>query len=237
MCAHARDSRFTPSNPYSMVAGVLRPILITFAIPHESSDLRACLLGDQCQIMHTGIGLESAAARMKQAIDDRQPGMVISAGFAGGLDPRLGVAEPVADSTRSDARLLGDLPSGVRQGAFLSVASLLETVTAKSAAFRETGALAVDMETSAIAEACSAAGIPALFVRAISDAATAEIPIPFSASYDLARQRPRPFGVCVALLRSPSRIPRFVHFLRDLKAARAALTRTVCEVLAGCAAP
>jgi adenosylhomocysteine nucleosidase len=107
----------------------------------------------------------------------------------------------------------------------------LKSVSTKAAAFAESGALAVDMETAAIAEVCSRAAVPALFLRAISDGATDEIPLPFEASYDMVRQRARPMGVCLALLRSPRRIPRFFRFLGDLKRARASLTRTIREVL------
>ena len=219
------------SDPQTSVAGALRPILITFAIPHESSDLRQRCLASHCQVVHTGIGLQSAATRIEQALQREQPELLISGGFAGGLDPELRVAELVADSRRSCPALLARIHESVRRGEFLSVSSPLETVAAKSVAFRDTGALAVDMETEAIARACSAAGVPALFIRAISDAAADEIPLPFEASYDLRLQRPRPLGVCLALLRRPAKLPRFVRFLRDLKTARATLTRAVWEVL------
>ncbi len=182
--------------------------------------------------MHTGIGMEEAGRRLRAAIDLRRPSRIVSGGFAGGLDPGLEVADLVADSTRSDASLLAAISKAARQGTFLSVSRPLESIEAKATAFRETGALAVDMETGAIAKVCSERGIPVLFLRAISDSARDEIPLPFEATYDLQRQRSKPLGVCLALIRAPSRIPRFARFLGNLKRARAALTREICKVLA-----
>jgi adenosylhomocysteine nucleosidase len=213
------------------VAGALPPVLITFAIPHESIDLRLLAMPGDRRIVHTGIGLELAAATLNKALKNLRPEIVISAGYAGGLDPAVRVGDVVVDSQRSDPMLLSILPAEVRRGNFLSVCSPLESAAAKENAFRETGSLAVDMETAAIAAACSTASVPAVFVRAISDAASDELPLPFATTYDIARQRPRPVSVCLALLRSPSRIPAFIHFLRDLNAARAALTRTLVEFL------
>jgi adenosylhomocysteine nucleosidase len=99
-----------------------------------------------------------------------------------------------------------------------------ELVSEKAALFRETGALAVDMETAAIAAACQRAGVPLLAMRAISDTADTPLPAPLAEWFDLARQRPRPRRLLAYLCRRPSAIGPFVRFLRGLPTARRALT-------------
>ena len=54
--------------------------------------------------------------------------------------------------------------------------TILATEDAKRAAWRETGALAVDMESAVVARAADAAGIPFLVLRAIADPAVRELP-------------------------------------------------------------
>ena len=63
--------------------------------------MRRHLPGDGFRIVHTGIGSEAATARVNEELNRQRPAAVISAGFAGGLDPGLKVADLVADSTRS----------------------------------------------------------------------------------------------------------------------------------------
>ena len=70
-----------------------------------------------------------------------------------------------------------------------------------------------------------------LSLRAISDTACAEIPVPLSISYDMARQRPRIGALLAFLVGNPSRILPFTRFVRGLAPARAALTRAILEIL------
>ena len=93
----------------------------------------------------------------------------------------------------------------------------------KAALSSSSGALAVDMETAAVAEACHAAGVPMLAVRAISDTAATSLPVPFDDWFDLHQQRPRHWGLIKYLLRHPACIPPFAKFVRGLGPARRAL--------------
>ena len=102
----------------------------------------------------------------------------------------------------------------------------------KAALARETGAQAVDMETSAIARVCAAHGIPMLSLRAISDTAAAEIPVPLHISYDLTMQRPRIAVLLAFLARNPSRILPFTRFVQGLAPARRAMTSAILKLLA-----
>ena len=68
-------------------------------------------------------------------------------------------------------------------------------------------------------------------MRAISDAASQPLPVPFEDWFDLERQRPRVVALIGYLARQPSKIRPFARFVRGLPAARLALTDFLVDLL------
>ena len=204
-------------------------IAITFAVPHESADLRKAMRGDEVVIAHTGIGTVAAEKCVSSLIATHRPRWLLSAGYAGALDPAIAHGELFAATNFTSPELLDR--STARRGILTTQQSAAETPTQKAALARETGAQAVDMETSAIAAVCAAHGVPLLSLRAISDTASAHIPVPLHVSYDLKKQRPRIFALLAFLAGNPSRILPFARFVRGLTPARAALTTEIIALL------
>ena len=118
-----------------------------------------------------GVLAASAARRLAEA------GAVglLSFGFAGGLDPELNAGAlvcPVEVISGSGARFAASTDwrerlratTAARQplvaGALLTRAAPIDSVADKAVAFRETGAVAVDMESLAVAEVAAALGLP-----------------------------------------------------------------------------
>jgi adenosylhomocysteine nucleosidase len=116
---------------------------------------------------------------------------LLSFGFAGGLDPKLNAgalvcpAEVVSGSgarfaastawrERLRAATAGRRP--LVAGALLTCAAPIDSVADKASAFRETGAVAVDMESTAVAEVAAALGLPFMALRVIVDTATDVLP-------------------------------------------------------------
>jgi adenosylhomocysteine nucleosidase len=64
----------------------------------------------------------------------------------------------------------------VTEGNLLTSASAIESVVAKAAAYRSSGAVAVDMESAAVAEVAAAARLPFIAVRVIVDTAADVLP-------------------------------------------------------------
>ena len=204
-------------------------IAVTFALPQESRDFLHALrhaggsgcgpfvLGNlglaEIVVAHTGVGRAAAEKTVRALLAAHRPQKLIAAGFAGALDPRLRVGDII-------------------EAGLVTRDVAAETPEAKAQLASETGARAVDMETSAIAAVCAENGVPLQIVRAISDTAHAPLPLPFAVSYDLAAQCPRPLAVVRHLLDDPTAIIPLGLFIRDLATARAALTARLLEVCA-----
>lgn len=213
------------------------PVTVTFARPEESGPFRRRLAGLQrvkraelpvfagryretdVIVVHVGIGLESAARTIRAVLAAGKPRRIIAAGFAGGLDPALRIGDTVTEDFPG--------PRDDRKRVILSLPDPLETIAEKDRAFRESGARVVDMETSALAEACDAAGVPMTAIRAVSDTAGDALPVPFGKWFDPARQRPRPLALLGFLARNPSRIVPFARFVLRLPRVAAALADAI----------
>ncbi len=231
-------------------------LAVTFALPQESQDFRHALrhatavgavahpllLGniglEEVLVGHTGVGPAAAAESIAALLAWQRPRMLISTGFAGGLDPRLVTGDLLIASNfsapellaKSRALLAGDPRAFF--GALTSQPHAAETVAEKSALAASTGALGVDMETASVAAACARAGVPLLAVRAISDSALEPLPVPFAEWFDLAAQRPRALGLVRYLAHHPAQISPFARFVRSLTPARRAFTRFVSAFVA-----
>ncbi len=214
-------------------------IVVTFALEEESRDFvpRLSRLGHSgITVVHTGVGQSRAQAAL-QALRHR-PKLLVSAGFAGALDPNLAAGDVLVGLNFSDpdtvARyrwLWAKGPRPLIQGDLSSQFGAVESPQAKAALFQQTGALAVDMETAAIALWCAQAGVPLLSMRVISDTAQEGLPVPMAHWFDLESQRPRPIALLGYLASHPGRILPFARFVRGLGTARRALAARLWEVL------
>ena len=121
----------------------------------------------------------------------------------------------------------------IHAGGLTTQTRAAETIEAKQRLATQTGAVAVDMETSWIADVCAAAGIPMLSLRAISDAADQPFPVPGDVMFNALRQQPRYFVLPMWLLAHPGHIGPFIRFVRGLGPARAKLTEALRIIVAG----
>ena len=218
--------------------------IVTFALPQESGEFRQALRaaggrlgGEEVRIEYLGVGPAAASENTRRLLAAGNPAMLICAGFAGGLDARVRTGDlVVADNFSSPAlraraqALTGEMPHRFF-GSLVTRDMPVETADDKAALARETGALAVDMETAAVAGVCRETGVPLLAVRAISDGAVTPLPVPFGHWFDLHRQRPRPLGLLKFLLLHPARVFPFTRFVRGLGPARQALADFLARFL------
>jgi adenosylhomocysteine nucleosidase len=139
-----------------------------------------------------GAGGEAAARATRLLIDGHRPRLILSPGFAGGLDPALArgtVVSPRRSINRTggppiDVAAIGQGTATATDGsrtshgdlAIVSVDTVVTTTAAKRDLAAATGASLVDMETYAVATAARAAGLPCISIRVISDDASQDLP-------------------------------------------------------------
>jgi len=120
------------------------------------------------------------AARLAERSGWRAPTLVISAGACGALAPDLAVGSlvvPEAVIGPNGARLAtAPLSPLARSATVLTLADVVYTPGEKARLWIETGAIAVDTESSVVLEWARALGVPAAVVRAVSDGATSGVP-------------------------------------------------------------
>lgn len=160
---------------------------------------------------------------------------LISFGIAGGLAPHLRPGDVIlsAEVVGEDCRWrpnrqfhcqVSDLARriGAAEGPVLGTRHILATEGDKARAWRDTGALAVDLESAIVARAAAAAGIPFLVLRAIADPATRGMPsaalIPLAAD-----GTPAVIRVLGEVLRRPQQIAALFGLARETRRALSAL--------------
>ena len=144
--------------------------------------------GRRLVLVECGLGREAAARGTHALLIGHRPRWVISAGFAGGLQPEMKqgdilMANEIADTAgrrlaidfKIAPEVLARTP-GLHVGRLLTVDSIVREPTEKQALGERHGALAVDMETLAVAEVCRDERVRFLSVRVISDAVDHELP-------------------------------------------------------------
>jgi adenosylhomocysteine nucleosidase len=144
--------------------------------------------GRSIAIVESGVGREKAAQGTHALIEGHQPAWVISAGFAGALQPGMKHGDIVMADSLADAqgkRLSLDLKisseslanrPGLHVGRLLTLDRVVYRAAEKQSLGREHDALAVDMESWAVAEVCRQEKVRLLCIRVISDTADEELP-------------------------------------------------------------
>ena len=227
-------------------------IAVTFALPAESSDFIRRLQDRKSSsgginlvagffyrkdvvVLHTGAGAVVARERIATFLDEHSPDLLISAGFAGALTDELKVGDLLLAKNFSTPALLPAAEaalsgSGVHIGTLTTAETTLHLSHEREAVARSTGAVAVDMETAIVAEACAASTVPMLSLRVVSDSTALPFPAPPSVLFDLQRQKTNLTKLCFYLARHPTTVGRLIAFARRITVVRRSLADAL-EVL------
>jgi adenosylhomocysteine nucleosidase len=142
----------------------------------------------------TGMGGSAASAGARALIRAGAKALA-SWGMAGGLDPSIRAGSILLPEEiigqdgrihRSETGWRERLSATItaRSGRLLTSAKSVGSVEDKAALFRSTGAVAVDMESAAIAEVAEQQGLPFLAVRVVVDSAEDVLPRAVTAAAD-----------------------------------------------------
>jgi hopanoid-associated phosphorylase len=183
-----------------------------------------------------GIPAHTAAA-LGQAVGGGAATGLVSFGISGGLAPGLAPGTLIraraviaADGTRYpvDEIWRAGLPEwpGTVDGDVAGSDAIIGTAAAKAALRAQTGAIAVDLESTVVAQAAARAGLPFIVIRAIADPAERDLP---AAAY----VRLTPDGapnlgkILASVLGEPGQIAALIRLARDTSLALRALNRAV----------
>jgi adenosylhomocysteine nucleosidase len=180
------------------------PTLVCFALKEEAAPFREVASAASTDILIVGIGRQNAVKSVRDFLVTHSPELVLTCGFAGGLNPDLkigAVCFETADVTfRAQLLAVGAKPAKI-----FCADRIATTVAEKKKLRAETGADAVEMESAAIQAVCAERGIQCVTVRVISDTADEDLPLDFNV---LAKpDKSLDFGkLFLAIAKSPGKI-------------------------------
>ena len=224
-------------------------ILICFALKEEAALFRKIAADKRdVDIIVTGVGRKNAEKSLREFLATNSPKLVLTCGFAGGLNPDLKLGEVVFELTDrrgefhepqtekkirdSQSSFLREklLAAGAKPAKFFCADHIAITVAEKKKSRAETGADAVEMESAVIHTICRERGIPCATVRVILDIASEDLPLDFNA---LARpDMTLDYGkLALAIARSPGKIGALQRLQKNCRFAADQLAAVLSKLL------
>lgn len=211
--------------------------LVCFAVPEEARPFQKSVVSNphiavQVRMVVSGMGRRNAQAMIDAELKKERPGLVLTCGYAGALNPELAMGQIVfyADSKVPNASRLEAL--GGQAVRFLHSDTIVVRAVDKARLRAESGADAVEMESSIIRAVCRDQGIPSATIRVISDTASQDMPLDFNAllTPDLKMNYLR---LGAMILKNPQHIPTLWAFGRETRKAAEALGNFLVRFIGG----
>jgi adenosylhomocysteine nucleosidase len=220
-----------------LLSGVVTTKLKDCTLRHGGYKGRSIVLAE------AGVGRLAAARATQTLIVGHKPKWIISAGFAGGLDPRLKRNDILLVDSLADVeghRLTIDIkPSpewltntpDLHAGRLLTVDQLVRRPEEKRALGEAHQALAVDMESWAVGEVCRQDKVRFMAVRIISDTVDEELP-PDIEHLMKQKSRASQWGAAAgAIWRRPSSIKDMYQLKEDAIVSSDKLAKFLTEII------
>ena len=227
--------------------------LICFALKEEAALFRK-IAADKpdVAIIVTGVGRKNAEKSLREFLATNSPELVLTCGFAGGLNPDLKLGDVIFEIESFSSRSRGNetqikknletshvvsynldeklLAAGAKPAKFYCADRIATTVAEKKKLRADTGADAVEMESWAIYAVCRERGIPYATVRVISDTANEDLPLDFNqlAKSDMHLHYGK---LALALLISPGKIGALLKLQKKTRLAAERLADTLSKLL------
>ena len=245
--------------------------LICFALKEEAAPFRKIAAGKTgVSVLLVGIGRANAEKSIRAFLNScrsrgaetqiknkletphvasYEPGLVLTCGFAGGLNPDLKLGDVVFETVpssrrRESAQIKTEeksepidigcyeklLAAGAKPATFFCADRIATTVAEKKKLRAETGADVVEMESAAIHAVCAERGISCVTVRVISDTAHEDLPLDFNA---LSKpDKNLDFGkLFLAIAKSPGKIRALMQLQQKTKFAAERLADVLEQVI------
>jgi adenosylhomocysteine nucleosidase len=189
-------------------------------------------------LMRAGGGLPEGAEAAAEWLVAQKVDALLSFGLAGGLDPALRPGDIVVPQSvrEGDHTYPTDPALSARfarpGGTLLAGTAIVAAAEDKARLFAATGALAIDLESGAVARVAARHGLPFAVLRAICDPAGRSLPPAALAALDAAGAIGI-WRVLASVARHPGQVPPLIALGRDAATARAALADQVKKAKPG----
>jgi len=209
--------------------------LICFALKEEAAPFhRVAARHPGVITLIVGIGRQNAEKSVRSFLAASVPELVVTCGFAGGLNPELKLGdvifEPAGPAANNQKLTEALLAAGARPAKIYCADRIATTVAEKQALRAATGADAVEMESGAIQAVCAERGLACVTVRVISDTAHEALPLDFNA---LAKaDKSLDFGkLAWAIVKSPGKISALMQLQKKTKFAAERLADVLAKLI------
>lgn len=208
-------------------ANISGDVLVTFAVKEEMKFFPG---GPGLRRYITGMGRDNAENAIATAVEQIRPKLVLTCGFAGGLNPVLKSNEIVFSAEEGSTLHATLKQAGATPVSFFCARRVAITSEEKQRLWRGMGADAVEMESESIREFCREHDIPAATVRVISDTALEDLPLDFNTLMSPA-QKIHYGKLTWALVRSPFKLAELLAFQQKTVDAAKSLGEFLSKVL------
>lgn len=194
--------------------------------------------GQSVILLESGIGVSNAAEAASQAAA-LGPDIIISAGFCGALSPESCVGEVLlADKLYScssgsitaeltpDQKFATLLGTGFKRGNFITTDEIVAKAHIYSLLPDPAALNILEMESSAVAQACRTSGIRFSAIRSVSDSAEQDPSRLFQQICDN-KFRISMARVAMSLLQKPSLLPEYIQLYRNTAIAGKSLSEAI----------
>lgn len=204
-------------------------------------------VSERTLIAHSGVGPDNARLAA-QWLGDSGADCLVSWGCAAGLDRSLKPGDLVVSDTVVSGAATADFDGmlapmpwcgavvktlsahlPIRCGAIVESKKIVASSLDKSALHLKTGAIALDMESGAVAKEARARGLPFLAIRAIADPAAMALPLAVSNALD-ERGRVAKLRLLKDLASAPGQLPDLIKLGLYFKAATKTLRQAAAHI-------
>jgi adenosylhomocysteine nucleosidase len=226
-----------------------RNVLVCFPLKQEAAPFRKIAAEKSgVEILLTGIGQRNAERSLRSFLSANPADLVLTCGFAGGLNPDLKLGDVVFELTDRRDKLYESpfksegrdsrnsslrqklVAAGAKPARFFCVDRIATTVAEKKKLSDETGADAVEMESAAIYAVCREHNVPCATVRVISDTASEDLPLDFNQLSRL--DQSLDYGkLFLAIAKSPGKIGGLMKLQKQTQLAAERLAQVLTGIL------
>lgn len=183
-------------------------ILVAFAVKEEAKFFKR---PPGVRVLVTGMGRGNAERGIYYALDEVKPRLVLTCGFAGGLNPILQNGQIVFAADDESPFRDSLEKAGAHPVSFFCARRVAITSEEKQKLWRGTGMDAIEMESETIRDVCRERDVPAVTIRVISDSAMEDLPLDFNTLMTPA-QKIHYGKLSWALVRSPWKLAELLAF-------------------------